>query len=184
MTTSSASPAPADVSVVTPAILLEAPATASASTVTPVTVAQLESLSLEDGTESTTTSAMEEQEQVTNTEMLLAPNTVPIPSPSQVFAPRPIRAPFPALYRPIPQRLPKPVLVQLDESPMARSPSPVITYTQHRRSSSAASTLAPGESRWNTVKLLESRLAAGDTSEADETNESSNGDANNVLFYR
>lgn len=180
MTTSLASPAPTDISVVTPAILLEAPATAPASTMTPESVAQLEKLSLEESTESTT---MEEQEQVINTEMLSAPATVPIPSPSQVFAPRPIRAPFPALYRPIPQRLPKPMLVQLDESPMARSPSPVISYTQHRRSSSAASTLAPGESRWNAVKVLESKLAAGEATEADEANEGSNGDANNVLFY-
>ena len=67
---------------------------------------------------------------------------------------------------------------------MARSPSPVISYTQHRRSSSAASTLAPGESRWNAVKVLESKLAAGEATEADEANEGSNGDANNVLFYR
>ena len=67
---------------------------------------------------------------------------------------------------------------------MARSPSPVITPTHHRRSSSAASTLAPGESRWNNVKLLDSRLAAGETTEADEANEGLNGDANNVLFYR
>jgi len=149
------------------------------------TVAQLEKLSLEEeGTESTTTAAVEEQDQVINTEMLSAPTAVPTPSPSQVFAPRPIRAPFPGLYRPIPQRLPKPMLVQLDESPMARSPSPVITHTQHRRSSSATSTLAPGESRWNAVKMLESRLTAGETTEADEATEGSNGDANNVLFYR
>ncbi|KAF8429505.1 hypothetical protein EV426DRAFT_123538 [Tirmania nivea] len=183
MTTSSVSPAPADASAVTPAILLEAPATAPASTVTLETVAQLEKLSLEEGTESTTTAAMEEQEQVINTEMLSAPNTTTVRSPSQVFAPRPIRAPFPTLYRPIPQRLPKQMLAQLDESPMARSPSPVITYTQHRRSSSAASTLVPGESRWNSVKLLESRLATGEATEADETHEGSNADANNVLFY-
>lgn len=183
MTASSASPAPTDIATVTPAILLEPPATAPPSAVTPEAVAQLEKLSLEEGPESPATAAMEEQGQVINTEMLSAPNTIPIPSPSQVFAPRPIRAPFPALYRPIPQRLPKPMLVQLDESPMARSPSPVITPTHHRRSSSAASTLAPGESRWNNVKLLESRLAAGETTEADEANEGLNGDANNVLFY-
>ncbi|RPB24646.1 hypothetical protein L211DRAFT_848944 [Terfezia boudieri ATCC MYA-4762] len=183
MTTSQASPAPVDASAATPAILLEAPATAPACTMTSDAVARLEKLSLEEeGTESTT-AAMEEQEQVINTEMLSAPSTVSAPSQSQVFAPRPIRAPFPGLYRPIPQRLPKPMLVQLDESPMARSPSPVIAYTQHRRSSSAASTLAAGESRWNAVKLLESRLAAGETTEADEANEGSNGDANNVLFY-
>lgn len=185
MTTSSASPAPADIGTVTPAILLEAPPSAPATNVTPETVAQLEKLSLEEDAESTTTAAMEEQEQVINTEMLAAPATVAIPSPSQVFAPRPIRAPFPGLYRPIPQRLPKPMLVQLDESPLARSPSPVVTYTQHRRSSSAASTLAPGELRWNSVKMLESKLAAGETTEAaDEANEGAGGDANNVLqFY-
>lgn len=184
MTTSSASPAPGDNGAITPVILLEVPITEQTPTVTPETIAQLEKLSLEEATESATATTMEDQEQVINTEMVSASSTVVIPSPSQVFAPRPIRAPFPALYRPIPQRLPKPMLVQLDESPMARSPSPVIACTQHRRSSSAASTLAPGESRWNSVKLLEAKLAAGDTTEADEANEGSSGDANNVLqFY-
>jgi len=182
MTTSSASPAPADIDTATPAILLEA-ATPSASSaiITPETVAQLEKLSLEEASESITATTMDNQEQVMNTEMLSAPSTVVIPTPSQVFAPRPIRAPFPILYRPIPQRLPKPMLVQLDESPMARSPSPVITQAQHRRSSSAASTLASGESRWNSVKLLESKLAVGETTEADEMKEGNNGDANNLV---
>lgn len=183
MVTSSASPAPSDIDSVTPAILLEAasPSTVTTIALTPETVAQLEKLSLEE-IEAAATAAMDVQEQAFNREMLSASNAVAIPSPSQVFAPRPIRAPFPGLHRPIPQRLPKPMLVHLDESPMARSPSPVVTHTQHRRSSSAASTIAPGESRWNSVRLLESRLAVGETSETDE---GASGETNNLVqLYR
>lgn len=178
MSTSSDSTALAtpDNSTDTPALFLDGTSgTTSSALIAPDTVAQLEKLSLEHPLESTTGYTMEGQEPTSNAEMLSAPAAISVPSVSQVFAPRPIRVQFPVVYRPIPQRLSKPVLLQLDESPMARSPSPVATQPQHRRSSSAASTLNP----WNLVRM-ESKLVAGESSEAEE-----NGDSNNLLqLYR
>lgn len=163
----------------TPAIVLDVPSgTTSSALIAPETITQLEKLSLEQPLESTTVLTMEGQEPNSNTEMLSAQTAISVPSVSQVFAPRPIRVQFPVVYRPIPQRLSKSVLLQLDESPMARSPSPVATQSQHRRSSSAASTLNP----WNLMRM-ESKMVAGEASEAEEAKE--NGESNNLLqLYR
>ncbi|KAI5795433.1 hypothetical protein DFH27DRAFT_526630 [Peziza echinospora] len=114
-----------------------------------------------------------------------APTTVAAPSPSQVFAPKPIRAPFPTIFRPIPQRLHKGSFgQQLDDSPLARSPSPASGgLVLQRRSSSAASTAADAPGGWN-VMGLQSRLAES-TSASDIDNEkettNSSGDSNPLL---
>ena len=184
MTPSSASNSP-DIGIGnTPAIHLEAASTAD-------TDLKQSPEALAEETTTLVAAAMDSQtEQQVNTEMLSPPPqtvtvTIPTPSQAQVFAPRPIRAPFPVLYRPIPQRLPKGLAVQLEESPLARSPSPVTTV-QHRRSSSAASTLGDIPARWNSMnlKMLESKLPAAETSEAEER-EGSTGENNNLLqLYR
>ncbi|KAF8460477.1 hypothetical protein BDZ91DRAFT_417934 [Kalaharituber pfeilii] len=181
MTTSSTTPTPAQAAG-TPEIHLEASPDIGTTDANHVEKQQQVE-------ESPTTSTMDKQQEGTNTEMLSPPgsptptpittialttpansNSLPSPSPSQVFAPRPIRAPFPVLYRPIPQRLPKHVF-QLDESPIARSPSPALTQVvPHRRSSSAASSISSvGDlsARWNamSMKVVESKTEAEEDKE-------------------